>query len=396
MINIALLGFGTVGKGAYEILTNKKDSIKKVVGEEVQVKKILKRNLNFKTEIDKSLFTDDFEDIISDENIKLVVEMTGDVEKSYIYIKRALNAKKHVVTANKGVVSEYFEEFLEIADRNKVAFLYEAAVAGSIPIITPLKSQVITNDISRVRGILNGTSNFLLTNMQVRKSKYDEILREAQDLGYAEADPYDDVEGVDALRKLRILSTIAFKSSIKNEEILCRGMSTIDLNDILYLEKHRQKIKLIAESRMEDGAFKSVVEPVILEVGDELYGIDGAENIVEIYGENYGSLSFAGEGAGSLPTGNAIVSDVIDALAGNYYPVEITRHLENKSSDIYAKYYIRINRKINLDGENWVSYWENHEDYTIVNTDSIKRSFLLDKIKELNLSENEYFFARFN
>lgn len=392
MIKLALLGFGTVGKGTFSILENKKEEIKNILGEEVVVSKILKRNLDFKTDISKELFTDNIEDIINDKDIKLVCEMTGDKISSYNYIKLALVNKKHVVTANKAVVSEYFEEFLNLARENNVKFLYESSVAGSIPIIEPLKKQSVINDIIKVRGILNGTSNYILHKMTSEGLDYKEVLKDAQDKGYAEADPTDDVEGLDALRKLRILSTIAFKSSIYNNDIEHFGLSSISKNDIDYLKENEYKVKLVAESYKENDKYMSIVEPVILGEEDKLYNILNAENSVEIVGENYSSLTFTGEGAGMYPTGNAVVTDIIDALIGEVYPVVINRELLNNNDDYKAVYYLRVEKDINLD--NISDEIEIYNDKKIIKTKKIKRKDLISSLEKLE--DKNYFFARYN
>ena len=392
MIKLALLGFGTVGKGTFSILENKKEEIKNILGEEVVVSKILKRNLDFKTDISKELFTDNIEDIINDKDIKLVCEMTGDKISSYNYIKLSLVNKKHVVTANKAVVSEYFEEFLNLARENNVKFLYESSVAGSIPIIEPLKKQSVINDIVKVRGILNGTSNYILHKMTSEGLDYKEVLKDAQDKGYAEADPTDDVEGLDALRKLRILSTIAFKSSIYNNDIEHFGLSSISKNDIDYLKEKEYKVKLVAESYKENDKYMSIVEPVILGEEDKLYNILNAENSVEIVGENYRSLTFTGEGAGMYPTGNAVVTDIIDALIGEVYPVVINRELLNNNDDYKAVYYLRVEKDINLD--NISDEIEIYNDKKIIKTKKIKRKDLISSLEKLE--DKNYFFARYN
>lgn len=387
MINIAFLGYGTVGKGAYKIINEKKSEIEYFVGDEVTVKKILRRNINGTTEDGRAIFTSDFNEIVDDEDISLMVEMTGDLKSSYEYIKRALENKKHVVSANKAVVSEYFEELHKLADENGVSFLYEAAVGGSIPIITPLKSQVIINKINRVRGILNGTSNYLLSRMYNEAKSYSEVLKAAQELGYAESDPYDDVEGVDTLRKLTILSTIAFNGIVKNEDILRFGISKINDTDIEYLKSKNLKVKLMAESVLESEAFSAVVEPVVLDESDNLYNIEGADNSVEIFGENYSSLVFKGEGAGSLPTGNAIISDVIDVLRGAALKVKTDESLIC-SNKINAKYYVRVPKNFSLDVE--VESEEVIGEYKVFKTENVSREALIEK-----LNCEDYFMARY-
>lgn len=392
MVNIALLGFGTVGEGTYDILEGQKKSIKDTIGEEIRVKRILKRNLNFETSINREIFTNNYEDIIEDDDIKVIVEMTGDKKASYKYIKEALLRKKHVVSANKAVISENFEEFLKLAKENNVNFLYESSVAGSIPIVKALKDQSIINDIKKIRGILNGTSNFLLYKMTEENYEYDEVLKLAQKMGFAEADPTDDVEGIDALRKLRILSTIAFKTNIKNEDIYSYGISTISKVDIEYLKEKNKKIKLIAESTIDKDKFMALVEPVVLNKSDKLSNIENAENSVEISGSNYGSLVFVGEGAGKLPTGNAVVTDILDAVTNNNYNVLVNKDLTNNNDYFKANYYVRVNKNVNL--EEITLDEEVFKDCKIIKTREIERKKLIDSLKDID--KREYFFARYN
>ncbi|MBL7574761.1 homoserine dehydrogenase [Peptoniphilus asaccharolyticus DSM 20463] len=387
MINIAFLGYGTVAHGAYNIINKKKSEIKAILGEEVVVKKILKRNTNGVTEDGRDIFTSDYNEILEDGEISLVVEMTGDLKASYEYISQAFKHKKHVVSANKAVVSEYFNELHSLAYENGVSFLYEAAVGGSIPIVTPLMNQVILNKVNRIRGILNGTSNYLLSRMYDDGISYLDVLKDAQDLGYAESDPYDDVEGVDTLRKLAILSTIAFKGVVKNQDILRFGISNIKDVDIKYLKNKNLKIKLMAKSVLKENKFSAVVEPVILNSNDKLYNIDGADNSVEIFGENYSSLVFAGEGAGSLPTGNAIVTDIVDILRGVALKVQTTEKIVCKNQ-IESEYYVRVPKDFKFNEK--VSSEELIGEYKILRTEKIDRNNLLNI-----LSCEDYFIARY-
>lgn len=276
--------------------------------------------------------------------------------------------------------------------KNNVAFLYESSVAASLPIITPLKSQSVINDIYRVRGILNGTSNFLLSNMELENKDYSDVLKQAQDLGYAEAEPFDDVEGIDALRKLRILSTIAFKSPIKNENILHYGIGSISKVDIEYFKNNNLRVKLVAESKLDDKGYTSIVEPVILSRDDSLFNINDTNNIVEIFGDNYDSLSVAGQGAGSFQTGNAVVIDIIDALCKNYIDLEFNRDLKNMSENMEGIYYLRISNKFSID-DSLIDNLNNMGENIVIKTKKIKRNILFEQLK--NIPEKEYFVGRY-
>ncbi|WP_422484910.1 homoserine dehydrogenase [Gudongella sp. DL1XJH-153] len=346
MINIGLLGFGTVGQGVYRILQDKGEELVALLGTEIEIKSILVRDLykERKTEVPLSKLTLNPEDIVGDDDIDIVVEVTGDVDLSYRYISKAFDRGKHVVTANKAVVSAYFEELSHLAEENDVYFLYEASVAGGIPILKPLKDQIRANSISKVQGILNGTCNYILTRMTDEGLAYDDILKEAQNLGYAEADPSSDVEGIDTMRKLRILSTMALGASVTEDDIICDGIDSISGLDIGLLKEMGRKAKLIAEVRIVEGGYQAIVQPKAVPFGSYFSGVNGAENSVSIVGKYSGVLGFQGPGAGMYPTANAILTDVIDCILETQKKVNPLRgkRLENKNEDISGNYYLRI------------------------------------------------------
>ena len=346
MINIGLLGFGTVGQGVYRILQEKGEDLKALLGTEIEIKSILVRDLYKErgTEVPLSKLTLNPEDIVSDENIDIIVEVTGDVELSYRIISRAFDRGKHVVTANKAVVSAYFEELSHLAEENGVSFLYEASVAGGIPVLKPLKDQIRLNRITRIQGILNGTCNYILTRMTDEGLAYDDVLKEAQKLGYAEADPSSDVEGIDTMRKLRIMSTLALGSSITEDDIICDGIDKISDLDIELLKGKGMKVKLIAEAREVEDGYQALVQPKALPVGSYFAGVNGADNSISMDGSYSGTLGFQGPGAGMYPTANAILTDVIDCILGTQKKMSPLRgrKLENRNEDITGRYYLRI------------------------------------------------------
>ncbi|WP_138160550.1 homoserine dehydrogenase [Peptoniphilus catoniae] len=391
MFEIALLGFGTVGKSTYTILEEKTDEIASTLGEKVKVSKILVRTLRSHEKIEEEIFTNNFEDILNDDKISLVCEMTGDLSASYHYIKSSLEAKKHVVTSNKAVISEHFKEFNDLAEKMGVNFLFEASVGGSIPIIGPLKSQRLVNNIHRLRGILNGTSNYILSKMYFDGTSYEDVLDEAKKLGYAESDPYEDVEGVDALRKLKILSSIAYGKDIDNDEVICQGISSILPIDIKYFQHNNLKVKLIAESFLKNNRYALLVEPVIVDVEDPFYSVDGSNNIVEIFGENYSNLSFVGEGAGGMPTANAVVIDVIEALKGDTYKINLNKKPINSGKSFKGRYYLRL--KSNDLDSSYIDSIKTTGDYKIIITKEIERSLLFKDLE--SLKKEDYFIARF-
>ena len=346
MINIGLLGLGTVGIGVAEILNKRQDELKALTGKTVTIKKVLVKDINKNRNIElaANTMTSDFEEILSDDDISIIIEVTGDLEKSYQYITRGLKAKKHIVTANKAVVSKYFEEFSSLADENGVALLYEASVGGGIPVLKSLKEQLALNEITEVQGILNGTCNYILTRMVNEGKGYDEILKTAQELGYAEADPTADVEGHDTLRKLRILSTLALQGKIVEEDILLSGISSITSFDISHIKNMNSTIKLIGETELLDDGFTAVVQPIIVRNDNYFANVDMAYNSVAFKGDNVGALKFYGSGAGKLTTANAVLTDVLDIVMGTYRngnPLGIKK-LKNQNLKIEGQYYLRV------------------------------------------------------
>lgn len=391
MIKIGLLGFGTVGQGVYKILQEKREELSLSLGEEIVIKSILVRDLEKKREIEVPFekLTKDSNQIINDEEIDVLVEVTGDVDLSYRLIKQAFESGKHVVTANKAVVSAYFEELSQKAEDYGVYFLYEASVAGGIPIIKPLIDQIRLNRINRVQGILNGTCNYILTRMTEEGLSYEEVLKEAQALGYAEADPTSDVEGLDSMRKLRILSTIALGASIKEEDIICSGIDLITDQDIDLLLKSGRKIKLIGEAKEVQGGYQAIVQPKAVLIGNYFAGINGADNSVSIEGNHSGTLGFKGPGAGMYPTANAIITDVLDCVLLTQQkknPLRL-RELSNKNQEIRSRYYIRILRKsesLEIPNDFIQKMIIDNNDIVAFETKELDRQNILDWFESLN------------
>jgi len=343
MINIGWLGLGTVGTGVVEILEKRKEELRALTGHDIKVKKVLVKDINKKRNTSAQI-TSNFEEILEDKEINVIIEVTGDVELSYKYITEALNADKHVVTANKAVVSKYFEEFSSLAKEKNLAFLYEASVGGGIPVLKPLKEQLALNELSEVQGILNGTCNYILTRMVNEDKNYDEVLKIAQDLGYAEADPTADVEGHDTLRKLRILGSLALQGKIEEDDILLGGISSITSLDIENIKKMNSTIKLIAEAKAYEDGFTAIVQPTIVKNSNYFANVNMAYNSVAFRGDNVGDLKFYGAGAGKLPTANAVLSDLLDIAMDTYRKTNPLgqRMLKNLNSTIKGQYYLRV------------------------------------------------------
>ncbi len=349
-VNIGLLGYGTVGQGVVKILREKGEELKEKLGAELVVKKVLVRDLEKEREValDKELLTASPQEVVQDDEIDLVVEVTGDVGLSYELMKQCFAAKKHVVTANKAVVSAYFEELSELAAQNGVYFLYEASVAGGIPVLKPLKDAILLNDVSRVRGILNGTCNFILTKMTAEGADYQEVLKEAQALGYAEADPSSDVEGIDTMRKLRILATLAFGARVEESDILCMGIDKLTAYDIETLREKNYVVKLVGDAREVEGGYQAVVQPVAVHGGSYFAGVNQAMNSVALSCDMVGDLKFYGAGAGMLPTANAVLTDCIDVVTkaqGIGNPLRKGNRI-SKKDELSGTYYVRCSKVV--------------------------------------------------
>ncbi len=350
IINIGLLGMGTVGTGVVKILTNNAYDISQKVGMSVHIKKIMVRNLTKPRSIETTAeFTTSFEDIINDQEIDVVVELLGGMEPAKDYILRALRAGKHVVTANKDVVAKFGQEILDVAEENKVDFLFEASVAGGIPIIRPLKQCLAANKISEVMGIINGTTNYMLTKMMNEGLDFDSVLAEAQAKGYAEADPTADVGGLDAARKIAILASIAFSSRVSIDNVYVEGITNISKEDIGYAKELGYAIKLLAIAKDDEKGIDVRVHPAFIPITHPLAAVHDVFNAIYIKGDAVGETMFYGRGAGEMPTASAAVADIID-VARNIKHQSNSRILctcyENKSfcpvENTQSPYYVRL------------------------------------------------------
>lgn len=404
MKNIGLLGLGTVGSGVYDILENRKDVLKEILGEEVRVKKILTREEDLDT-IPSHLLeivTTDFQDILGDSEIDVVIEVTGAFEQGLHYILESLKNRIPVVTANKSVVSKYFEEINAVALETDTPFLYEASVGGAIPIIKPLREELPLNEIDDVEGILNGTCNYILTRMIDENLDYITTLEAAQDLGYAERNPSADVDGFDTQRKLRILSTIAFRGTVTEEDIFLRGISAVKTQDIAYIKQQDATLKLIARATLlREGEYIASVEPTIVGNKDYFASVNMAFNSISFRGNHVSELKFYGEGAGKLPTGDAVLRDVIDILTGSYKVSHMpgNRKLVNKNDEDHGAYYLRISGNDSLLESLEKEYASSaktervpHHLYLVF--EDITREKVYGIPQKNNLSEDDYFIAR--
>lgn len=313
-IRIGLLGFGTVGTGVVRVLKENRVEINTKVGAELELKTVLVRDKNKKRPYMEDLtLTDNIDDILQDEEINIVIELMGGLHPAKEYMLKALEAGKSVVTANKDIVAQFGKEMFETAERNNVGFMFEASVGGGIPIITPLQQCLTANRISEVMGIVNGTTNYMLTKMAQLGSDYDAVLKEAQEMGYAEANPAADVEGFDAARKAAILASLAFSATVTIDDVSVEGITKITSKDIAYAKELGYVIKLLAVAK--ETAEKGIdvrVHPVFLSQEHPLAAVNDVFNAIFIRGNAIGEAMFYGRGAGSLPTASAVIADVVD------------------------------------------------------------------------------------
>ncbi len=310
-MDVAIIGYGVVGSGVAEVIRKNSQSIASRAGEQIRVKKILDIR-DIAEGPDKELLTKNAEDIFNDPDIRVVVETIGGTRFAHEYTKRAFSAKKHVVTSNKELVAAHGPELLQMAAENGVNYLFEASVGGGIPIIKPLSQCLAANIINGITGILNGTTNYILSQMRREGRDFDDALKGAQENGYAEADPTADIEGHDACRKIAILSSIAYNEFVDYRNIYTEGISKLSLADMQYAQAMDSVIKLVAVSRREGDSIFARVSPAIISRNHPLSNVEDVFNAIVVKGDAIGDAMFYGRGAGKLPTASAVVADIID------------------------------------------------------------------------------------
>ena len=358
MIDIAIMGHGVVGSGVAEIIYNHSDRMVQKAKDEINVKYILDlRDFEGLPYSDK--FTKNFDDIINDPDVKIVVEVMGGCTFAYDYVKACLLAGKSVCTSNKELVAAKGAELLDIALEKNVNFLFEASVGGGIPVLRPMAQCLTANEITEVTGILNGTTNFILTKMITENMSFEDALKLAQELGYAEKDPTADVEGHDACRKICILASLGFGKHVYPEQVKTEGITNISLKDVEYAEGFGSVIKLIGRTRkLENGKITANVYPALISKNHMLSGVNDVFNAIMVRGDEVGDVMFYGRGAGKLPTASAVVGDVIDCA----------KHLS-------ARKYLH-----------WV---DGDKDYVADSADDIARFYVLVKASDLNAAKDE-------
>ena len=312
MINVAILGYGTVGSGVFEVLNTNKESIARRARQELNVKYVLDLR-DFPGQPVEKVLVHDYEQIVSDPEVDIVVEVMGGVEPAYTFVKKALLAGKNVCTSNKALVAKHGRELMDIAKEKSINFLFEASCGGGIPIIRVINSSLTGDEIDEVTGILNGTTNYMLYKMSTEGCEFDTVLKEAQQKGYAEADPTADVEGYDACRKIAILSSLAYGKFLNYEDVYTEGITKITPEDMVYAEELGMTIKLLGTSRkLGADTFTALVAPFMVGQKSPLYSVNDVFNAVFVHGNMLGDAMFYGSGAGKLPTASAVVADVVD------------------------------------------------------------------------------------
>ena len=387
MINVAVLGYGTVGSGVVEVLSTNKDSIAKKVGDEINIKYVLDLR-EFPGDPIEKVLVHDFETIINDDEVDIVVEAMGGIEPAYTFAKASLKKGKSYCTSNKELVAKYGPELLALAKEKGKNFLFEASVGGGIPIIRPLNQSLTADEIMEITGILNGTTNFILTKMGKEGLSFEEVLKEAQDLGYAEKNPEADVEGYDACRKIAILSSLAYGDHVDFEDIYTEGITKITDADFKYAKELGYTIKLFGQSKRENDKFYAMVAPFMISSDSPLYSVNGVLNGILIKGNVIGDVMFYGAGAGKLPTASAVVADVVDAakhIKTNIMTLWSSKKLMLEDiKESRKQFFIRIEGSVDSKIEEVKNVFG---DVKVVTIDELKDEFAV--ITEI-ISETEY------
>ena len=400
-VKIAILGFGNVGTGVWKILQENKKEIMKRSNYDIEVAKILVKDINKKRDIviPKGILTDSIDEIINDQDIKIVVELVGGRDQAKEYMIRAMKAKKHIVTANKLVIANWSEELFKIADEENVLFYYEASVAGGIPIIREITESLTANRIEQIIGIINGTTNYILSKMTIEGISFEQALKEAQEKGYAEADPTSDVEGFDPVYKLAIMASLSFGTKVNHDCIYREGISKISSVDIEYAKKFGYTIKLLAIAKEENNKLELRVHPTLIPSTHPMANVNDAFNAILIKGNAVGELMLYGQGAGDMPTGSAVVGDIISILRNNVKPSDLLVINEvadfkevKESGENESEFYIRLNvkDKAGVLGDTAAIFGNNNVSITsitqdVVHKDHVLLAFITHKSAEKNI-----------
>ena len=388
-MKIGIVGLGTVGEGVLKVLTNEKESIFEKSRADIEVKYACDLNINrdFSFDFDKSILTNDYKKILNDPEIKIVVELIGGETVAKQIIIEAFEAKKSVVTANKALIAKYGVELFQRAKQNGVSFLFEAAVGGGIPIVTPLMESLVANTVTEIRGIMNGTSNYILTKMKEDNLSFDEALKIASEKGYAEADPTYDVDGIDAGHKINILASLAYGGSIKFKDMQLSGIREISTVDIFSANQLNSTIKLIASSKLlSDTSAQISVEPTLIPNSEILAKVDDVYNAIETTGSYTDKTLFYGKGAGMDPTASAVVADIVKIVTRNHiesdYFFNSTKVFEIVDSNtVKDSYYIRVSDDFDLENSPF-ELINQIENYYIILANNISKNEINEILKD--------------
>ena len=388
-MKIGIIGLGTVGEGVFKVLTNEKESIFEKSRADIEVKYACDLNIEreFSFDFDKSVLTNDYKKILNDPEIKIVVELIGGETIAKQIIIEAFQAKKSVVTANKALIAKYGVELFQLAKENGVSFLFEAAVGGGIPIVTPLMESLVANTVTEIRGIMNGTSNYILTKMKEDNLSFDEALKIASEKGYAEADPTYDVDGIDAGHKINILASLAYGGSIKFKDMQLSGIREISTVDIFTANQLNSTIKLIASSKLlSDKSVQISVEPTLIPNSEILAKVDDVYNAIETTGSYTDKTLFYGKGAGMDPTASAVVADIVKIVTRNHiesdYFFNSTKVFEIVDSHtVKDSYYIRVSDDFDIENSPF-ELINQIENYYIILANNISKNEINEILKD--------------
>ena len=388
-MKIGIVGLGTVGEGVLKVLTNEKESIFEKSRADIEVKYACDLNINrdFSFDFDKSILTNDYKKILNDPEIKIVVELIGGETVAKQIIIEAFEAKKSVVTANKALIAKYGVELFQRAKQNGVSFLFEAAVGGGIPIVTPLMESLVANTVTEIRGIMNGTSNYILTKMKEDNLSFDEALKIASEKGYAEADPTYDVDGIDAGHKINILASLAYGGSIKFKDMQLSGIREISTVDIFSANQLNSTIKLIASSKLlSDTSAQISVESTLIPNSEILAKVDDVYNAIETTGSYTDKTLFYGKGAGMDPTASAVVADIVKIVTRNHiesdYFFNSTKVFEIVDSNtVKDSYYIRVSDDFDIENSPF-ELINQIENYYIILANNISKNEINEILKD--------------
>ena len=388
-MKIGIVGLGTVGEGVLKVLTNEKESIFEKSRADIKVKYACDLNINreFSFDFDKSILINDYKKILNDPEIKIVVELIGGETIAKQIIIEAFKAKKSVVTANKALIAKYGVELFQRAKKNGVSFLFEAAVGGGIPIVTPLMESLVANTVTEIRGIMNGTSNYILTKMKEDNLSFDEALKIASEKGYAEADPTFDVDGIDAGHKINILASLAYGGSVKFKDMQLYGIREISTVDIFSANQLNSTIKLIASSKLlSETSAQISVEPVLIPNSEILAKVDGVYNAIETTGSYTDKTLFYGKGAGMDPTASAVVADIVKIVTRNHiesdYFFNSTKVFEIVDSNtVKDSYYIRVSDDFDIESSPF-ELINQIENYYIILANDISKNEINEILKD--------------